>query len=173
MKELRIKNPVSFIPVIVFILYTYLYGMSQQAYHGAFELAGLIAIIIIGMEYKKGQILDRLMLGLNLYFFLGALGYLFSSERILEWYARSAGGPLFFCIAMVGLLATLFTKPGFVGRVQQDTHAQKYASFILLAASFVAWIWSVNGAQFGVLWAVVAPFFVLLLIREQLVQKIL
>lgn len=173
MKKVELQHFTSLIPIAAFLLYAVAYGMSPQAFHGAFELAGLLAVIVLGMEYKKGMVLDRLMVGLNCYLLIGAVGHLFSSERIIAWYARSYGGPLFFCIAMVGLFSTLFTKAGFMGTVIGNKQARKYGSFLLLAASFVAWIWSVNGMQFGIFWSVIAPYFGLLLIRDQLVKNIL
>lgn len=167
------ENLLIYVPLVAFILYAWAYGMTDQAWLGAFELGGLLALIVTGMQLKEGVILDRIMLGLNVFLIVGAIGFLFDVGAILEWYSVSRGGPLFGSIAMVGLIATLFTKAGFIGVIKRDKQAQKYASFLLLAATFVAFIWAVNGDDRGIFWAVVVPFILLRLTREQLIQHVL
>ena len=162
---------IAIVPIISFMNYMRWYGMDEQAWRGAFIFAGFAAIAVYAVQLRYKVEIDRLMLGLNSFLLIGALGFLFNNEVILQWYSSSKGGPLFVCTAAVGLLTTLFTKRGFIGLQSVDKQAIKYGSFLLLAATFVALIWSIQSNDQGIIWAVAAPFILLRLIRLQLIKQ--
>ena len=109
-----------------------------------------------------------------MYLFLraGAVGFLFIIERLIEWYSTTKGGPFFTWILIVGLFATLFTKTGFIGKKGMSKDAVRYASFLLLAGTFVALIWSIQTDDQGVLFAVIVPYIILMLCEDQLERHV-
>lgn len=117
--------------------------------------------------------MDRIMLGLNIFLIVGACGFLFEIPAILDWYSSSKGGPLFTCIAVVGFISMFCTKTGFIGIATKKKEIMNYTSFLLLAATFIALVWSVSAEAYGLLWAVVMPFIVLKITRDQLITHLL
>ncbi len=161
------------LPVVTFMTYARLYGMHEQAWVGAFELAGLLALIVIAILWHQRVIMDRIMLGLNIFLIMGAAGFLLNSDTILDWYSTTKGGPLFCSIAIVGLISTFSSSRGFIGIAAKKKELVNYSSFLLLAATFIALVWSVSAESYGLLWAVVLPFIILKIMREQLVHHLL
>jgi len=162
---------INWLPVSAFIITARSYGMTSDAWQNAFILAGFFTIFILIVLVRHHRVLDRIMLGMNLFFFVGGAGFILGNDAIIEWYAASRGGPFFGCIVFVGLLSTLFTKYGFIGVAHKNRPAIQYASFLLLAATVVALIWSVTADARGILFSVIIPFLLLLLIRDQLVRQ--
>ncbi len=159
------------VPVSAFMICARFYGMTNEAWSNAFILAGFCSLFIFIVLFRQKIIFDRIMLGVNLFFLIGAYGFLSGNDAILEWYAASKGGPFFGCIVVVGLLATILTKQGFIGVKHKNKQAMQYASFLLFAASVIALIWSVRMDEQGLLLSVVIPFILLRVIRDQLVRQ--
>ncbi len=174
-----IRNPhewlsyLHLLPVAVFMFYARAYGMNERAWVGAFELGGVVAALVIALLWHHNVIMDRIMLGLNIFLMLGGAGFLGGIDTILDWYSMSKGGPLFSCIAAIGLITTFCSPRGFVGVLAKKKGAVNYASFLLLAATFIALVWSVSAEDYGLLWAVVLPFITLRVMKDQLVEHIL
>ncbi|HLE76464.1 MAG TPA: hypothetical protein VI521_01685, partial [Candidatus Babeliales bacterium] len=59
-----------------------------------------------------------------------------------------------------------------LGKKGVNAEAARYGSFLLLAATFVALIWSVQQDAQGILWAVIAPLLVLVFLQYQMKQHI-
>lgn len=163
---------VKWLPLASFFICARAYGMTPDAWQNAFILAGFVALLVFIVLWQHAPNIDRLVLGLNIFFLLGAYAIVSGNNALLEWYSASQGGPLFSCVVAVGLLATLFSPHGFVGMKSKNKQAIQYASFLLLAASVVALIWSVTADDRGILFAVALPFLILLLIRDQLARQI-
>jgi hypothetical protein len=161
------------LPVVTFTTYARLCGMHEQAWTGAFELAGIVAVIVIAILWHQRIIMDRIMLGVNIFLIIGAAGFLLNSDTILDWYGTSKGGPLFCSIAAIGLITTIFSPRGFIGVVAKKKETVQYSSFLLLAVTFIALVWSVSAEMYGLLWAVVLPLVILKGMREQLVHHLL
>lgn len=157
-----------FMPLFGFIRYMRIQEIPAEAWNTAFTFGGLLAAGAIAISLQQRIVMNRIYLGANVYLLLGASAFLFHFPTVLKWYSSSQGGPFFTCIAIIGLLTTLFTKPGFVGKKGLKKDAVRYGSFLLLAATFVALIWSIQNASQGVMVAVIAPFIVLQFIQRQM-----
>ncbi len=160
------------LPLLGFMLYVRFAGMTLKAWENGFIFGGFLALAVTLILLQKKVIMDRIMLGVNLFLCIGGLGFLFNLKTILKWYGMTKGGPFFSCIAAVGLLSTLFTKAGFLGASNKTKEAVRYGSFLLLAATVVALIWSLQMDASGLLWAVAVPFFVLKMIQRQLERNL-
>ena len=170
------KNPsrwvhfLQFAPIFLFVRYMRMQEMTDWSY--AFSFAGLCAVGAILISMHKRVTLDRLFLGVNVFLILGACGFLFNFQPLLEWYSDTTGGPFFTCIFAVGLLTTLFTKSGFIGKKHMSRDAIRYGSFLLLAATIIALIWSVKADDQGILWATIVPFIILRIVQDQITKHI-
>jgi hypothetical protein len=160
------------LPIIIFMSYARYYDMSEQAWVGAFELAAVTAIGVIFILWQQNILFDRIMLGLNIFLIIGAIGFLFNNETILQWYSTSHGGPLFMCIVLVGIVSMIFTKAGFIGVQHKNKDAVRYASFLLLVATFIALVWSVSADADGLFWAVALPLVILSIVRHLLSEHL-
>ncbi len=159
-----------YMPIFLFVRYMRMQEMTDWSY--AFSFAGLCALGVILVSLHKGITMDRLFLGVNLFLILGACGFLFNLQPLLEWYGDTTGGPFFTCIFAVGLLAMLFTKSGFIGTKHMDRDAIRYGSFLLLAATMIALIWSVKADDQGIVWATIVPFIILRIVQDQIAKHI-
>jgi len=161
------------LPILVFMTYARAYQMAPHAWASAFELAGAVSVIVIGLLWYHAISFDRIMLGLNLFLIIGGVGFLADNKTILQWHSSTKGGPLFGCIVLVGLLSMLVTRTGFIGVPTQRKKTSTYASFLLLAASFIALVWSITADAQGIFWAVAVPFVALGILRVQLIKHLL
>lgn len=117
--------------------------------------------------------MDRIMLGINLFLIVGAIGFLLNNDTILDWYGSTKGGPLFCAVAIVGIITTMFSSRGFIGVVAKKRELVVYSSLLLLAATFIALVWSVSAESQGIFWAIVVPFILLKVMREKLIEHLL
>lgn len=163
---------VQFMPIVFFMLYVQANGLTHEAWISGFTFSGLLAAGTVVFSIQQRIIMDRLFLGVNFFLLLGAAGFSFEITQLIKWYSATNSGPFFSCIAVIGLITTLFTKTGFLGKKGLNRDAVRYGSFLLLAATFVALIWSVQQDAQGILWAVIAPFGVLSFIQYQMRQHI-
>ncbi|EKD48431.1 MAG: hypothetical protein ACD_64C00322G0003 [uncultured bacterium] len=172
------KNPtqwnqyVQYMPIVFFMLYVQANGLTHDAWVHAFTASGLLAIGSIVLSVQQRVLMDRLFLGVNFFLLLGSAAFSFNIAPFIKWYSATNSGPFFSCIAMVGVLTTLCTPTGFLGKKGVNAEAARYGSFLLLAATFVALIWSVQQDAQGILWAVIAPLLVLVFLQYQMKQHI-
>jgi hypothetical protein len=159
---------INLLPIMGFMWYMRFAGMNEMAWPQAFIFSGLIALGVVIILVHNKVIMNRLRLGVNLFLIIGGLAFLFHNEALLKWYASTKGGPFFGCIAIVGLLTTLFTPSGFLGNPAKNRYAIRYGSLLLLGATIIAWVWAVQNDGMGLLQSVVIPFLLLILIRDQL-----
>lgn len=160
-----------FVPIVGFMWFARMLP-NLVFWKSAFTFGGLLAAGAIAISIQQRCIMNRLFLGANTFLLLGAGAFLFNFSTVLKWYASSEGGPFFTCIAAIGLLTTLFTKTGFVGKRGLAKDAVRYGSFLLFAATCVALVWSIQNAAQGIVVAVVAPFIVLTFIQRQMMYHL-
>lgn len=161
---------IQYMPIIGFMLYARF--AEHEAWINAFSFGGLLALITVLVLFHERFLMDRLFFGVNLFLVLGAAGFLFDIDQIIHWYGATKGGPFFGCIVFVGLLSTLFTRTGFIGKRGMSKDATRYASFLLLAASVICLIWSIQTDESGILYSVAGPFFLLKFFSEKLKQHV-
>ncbi len=171
-KPSRWVHFLQYAPIVFFAGYMRMEDMTDALWSYAFSFAGFCAIGAILISIHKRITMDRLFLGVNLFLILGACGFLFNLQPLLEWYGDTTGGPFFTCIFVVGLFTTLFTQSGFIGAKNMSRDAIRYGSFLLLAATLIALVWSVKADDQGILWATAMPFIILRIIQDQIVKHV-
>ncbi len=159
------------LPLIAFVVYARIFSMADAGLSDAFIFAGFCSVFVCLFFWHYNMVFDRLLLGMNLFFLVGAYGSMFSCAKILQWYAAPMGSSFFGCVAIVGLLATLFTKFGFIGMQHKKSQATQYASFLLFGATVIALIWSIKFDESGWFVALVIPFILLFVVRRVLITQ--
>lgn len=159
-----------FLPLAAFVFYGRI-SSSMDPWSDAFIFAGFCSLFVWLFFEHYNLERDRLLLGMNLFFLLGGYAFLFSCEKLLLWYGDPVGVSFFSCVALVGLLTTLFSQPGFIGVMRKKSQAVQYASFLLFGATVIALIWSVQVAERGWFSAVLIPFVLLFVVRRLLITQ--
>lgn len=160
-----------FAPLSAFVIYARVNGISPEVWAGAFKLAALLAFVeTLLLIYKKVP-LNRLVLGTNLFLFLGGIGFQFHIVPILRWYGNMMEATLFAAIIAIGIVTTLCTSIGFIGVPNAPRHTVMQYSAILLVVAVGCFIFSLN-ASGNLLLAGVVPFLCLVLCRRLLCHRL-
>ncbi len=160
-----------FIPLTVFLLYARYQGMTTLAWKEAFILAGILALCITSILIYKRVLLDRLMLGMNLFFLVGASAFLFAIMPLLYFYGTYKGAAFFCNILFVGFVTTFFAQAGFVGVQTSDASQVRYCSLLLLGGCILGLIWSTLTNAYGLFISAGLPFICLKSLQEFLAKR--
>jgi len=161
-----------FFPLTAFLLYARIFSFTPQAWQGAFILAGALAACVTTFLLFQPIILDRLMLGINLFFFVGASAFIFKIIPILQFYGAYKGPAFFMSIIAIGLITTFSSPAGFIGIYHHNKTALKLASYRLLAASFACLVLSFLLNSYGLLASATLPFITLRMLQEIVAKKL-
>lgn len=160
----------SFIPIFVFVVYArikHFLGSCTVAWQEPFYIGALLAIVLTTLQYYSGIILDRLMMGANLFLVLSASFFLFQINPCLSFLGAYKGPSFITAVLLVGILSTFFTRYGFVGCTGDHTKI-KQASLILLVATLGALAWAFIFNHSGLLISAIVPFITLRILNEYL-----
>jgi len=165
-------NLLTFLPLFVFMLVARLHGMTELAWQEAFMLSGLCAIVIVTIQMYQKLIIDRLMLGVNLFLTLGAVAFLVNIDSLLYYYGAYKGVAFLSCIAVVGIVTSLFSDSVFVGISSHNKKLINEVSLQLLAVNAAAIAWSFVMNSDGLIISVVVPYVALRVIYERLGKEV-
>lgn len=177
-----IVSAISFVPLIVFMLYTRIRGLvsldplaratgCSTAWGEPFYAGAILAVIAIGFQWAAGLILDRLMLGANVFLLTAASLFLCNINPCLYFLGAYKGAFFIGCVLLVGIVTTFATKSGFVGVANAHPHAVRSHSLTLLAATAVAFVWAILTNSYGLLVSAIIPFIGLRILTGKLQQK--
>lgn len=134
----------------------------------AFIAGGVLSVLILSVLMRhKGYILNRVMLGANLFLISGAVAVVLQLNVILDLYWRFNPAPMFAWVIVVGIAATLFSAYGFTGTQSMDRNRIRVHSALLLAAAFIALAISIY-FQGKIVYADILPFIGLFIINDRL-----
>lgn len=159
-------------PLFLFILCARYKGLTDLAWRDAFIVGGIASVVVVAIQLYKKEIIDRCMLGINLFLILGAVGFLCDISLLLYYYSAYKGVSLLSCIAVVGLLTTLFSPAGFIGIEITKKRLIYDASFQLLLVNILAIVWSFIMNSEGLFLAVVVPYLVVCVMYERIGRDI-
>jgi len=163
-----------FLPLTIFLVYARLNGMTDLAWRDAFILAGVTTLIVVAIQVYKKVTFDRLMLGVNLFLLVGAIGFLGKLYGLLSLYGTYKGAALLICTSLIGIVATLFTKAGFIGVnvIGKAPLKRRYSCFLLII-NMIAIVWAIITYQYGLLISAAFPFIVLRFMYENFSKKLM
>ena len=169
---LKLAEAIKILPIFIFMLYARLNGMTELAWKNAFFIGGIAAIFVVTIQLYKKILIDRLVLGINLFLLLGAVAFLSEWDHLLDYYQAHKGAVLLSCIFVIGLITTVFTSAGFIGVKSEKKEKIKIYSYILLFINIATIVISTTLNSYGIIASVIAPFILLKLCRDTYVEKI-
>lgn len=162
-----------FVPLILYFTFT---GAATAESAGrqweiAFIFSGILSVVTLSvLRRHNAYVLNRIMLGANLFLISGAVAVLLRLSPLLDLYRRINPVPLFAWVLAVGIATSLFSSRGFVGSLDRHTPKKHLHSALLLAAALAALGISVflRGQRF---YADILPFIGLFIVNDQLQPK--
>ena len=103
-----------------------------------FMACGAAALLVTAVPVVKKVRLNRLFLGINLYFFTGGLAFVTHQFWLNNIYGHLTASGILLWIAAVGLVTTVSSPTGFIGEDHPDKQLVKKYSGMLIAATLAA-----------------------------------
>ena len=167
---------IKLIPFSLFMIYARIYGMTDLAWKDAFILGGIAAILVFIIQLHKKVIMDRLILGMNLFLLFGAICFLFKWYSFLYYYSTYKGVVFFSSIFLVGLCTACLSKAGFVGVLSKNKKdVIRYSWYLLGVNGILIGCMMLIGNNFlglGELLPIIVGFSQLKITRDKFVEII-
>lgn len=168
-------SALSFIPIFTFMVYARIKEVitaCDTAWQEPFYIGALLAITLTTFQYSAGLILDRLMLGANLFLVAASFFFFFNINPCLTILGAYKGPSFIACVLFIGIITTFFTKPGFIGIASTDRKKIVHTSLILLGCTVAAFLWAIIFNSYGLFISAIFPFIALRIFNEQLQKGI-
>lgn len=122
-------------PLTVFVLYAFWGGQPDvNRFKVAFTLGGTLAAIQLVWTLYGGNIVDRTVLGVNLYLVIGALCFYLDWVQLGQTYDHLRETGVVLAITFIGAVTTLLSPYGFVGAVGPRSLIIKNSAALLAVA---------------------------------------
>jgi len=122
---------------IALALFAYLaFGRGQatdETFVFAFKASSLLAIVELAFLLARTVPANRLILGANLWLIAGGATAVAEQWWWLRVYQQFGEASLFLAIFLVGLVSTLFTPSGFIGKLGPKLSVQRSSLLLLVA----------------------------------------
>ena len=127
-------------PLAVFLIYmTVMDPRAQVEWRAPYYAATALALVGTLVLWRAGATLNRIYLGIALYFVSGTIALITRWPWLNAEYGRLEGTAMLFWVLAVGLVATLASARGYVG-VEAPPRDVRNASWLLLAITTAATI---------------------------------
>ena len=163
-----------FVPLILYFTFARAAGADGggRPWEIAFIVSGILSVVtLIVLTRHNTYILNRVMLGANLFLISGAVAVILRVSPLLDLYWRTHPAPMFAWVVAAGIGTSLLSPHGFVGTPDPDRQRNRRRSALLLAASLFALGISVF-FQGQVLYADILPFIGLFIVNDRLQSRI-
>ena len=131
-----IEYLLGFMALAIFVAYAYAHGTPTVArWEQAFKLGAILAALEIAILYARKPPMNRLILGGNIWLLVGGLAFVFGQEKFLRMYESMGEASVFAAILCVGIIATLYSKNGFVGVQASRNKVLTYSAYLLIATA--------------------------------------
>jgi len=125
-------------PLAVFLLYMAIANPRAQAeWRAPYYAATALAIVGTLLLVRRGAILNRIYLGIALYFVSGTIALLTRWPWLNAEYGRLEGTAMLYWVLALGLVFTLFNPRGYIG-LDADSRTVRSNSWLLLGITLIA-----------------------------------
>jgi len=107
-----------------------------------FLWAALLSLPIMGVLLGKRYLLNPILVGTNLWLWLGAAAFNLKWGLLSAWLSELQAAGLFAAVLLVGLLAIFIVPAGFIGSPSPNRSWVRRASWLLLALTVLAFAWA-------------------------------
>ncbi|MBW1890919.1 MAG: hypothetical protein JRF32_03200 [Deltaproteobacteria bacterium] len=162
-----------FVPLILYITFARAVGtdIAGPQWKVSFVIGGAVSTFaLIVLLRNKNFILNRITLGVNLFFISGTLAVVLRLDSVLDLYWRFNPAPMFAWVITVGFAATLFSPHGFTGTRNMDRNRMYLHSALLLTAAIIAMGISLF-FQGKIVYADILPFIGLFIVNDRLQSR--
>lgn len=160
------------IPLPVFLITAaWIDPRIPQDWLGPFAAGSLVAILTTAILWYNHVLLNRLMLGINVYLVVGSIGLITKHTWINEVYGNLKASGMLVAIIIVGAISLVMTPAGFIGVTSPNRKIVTIFSVSLLLISVLAFSMSLY-FQGNKLYSEVIPFLGLFAARKILHMKI-
>jgi hypothetical protein len=126
------------LPLALFLLYMAVMDPHAQAeWRAPYYASTALAVIGTVLLLRLGATLNRIYLGIALYFVSGTIALLTGWPWINDEYGRLEGTAMLYWVAATGIWCTLFDARGYTG-VDAPRDTVRHSSWLLLAITGVA-----------------------------------
>ena len=150
-----IEYLLGFMALAIFVAYAYAQGTPTIArWEQAFKLGAVLAALEIAILYARKPPMNRLILGGNIWLLAGGLAFVFGHEKFLRFYESMGEASVFAAMLCVGIIATVFSKTGFIGVQASRKKVFKFSAYLLFATTLalgIAILYKGNVKMAGVL----------------------
>lgn len=154
----------------LFLIYIHLVEMKMsQDWLAPYFLSSVTGLLASAYLIKRGVILNRLFLGITLYFLSGLFGLTVKWVWLNQLYGELGAVAMLCWIIVIGMLSSFFSTHGFLGLTQTGVFSIKTGSLLLLFACIIATVfaWHFAGSKLLGEWI---PFIFLFSARSILLQ---
>ncbi len=126
------------LPLAVFLIYMAVMDpRAQLEWRAPYYAATSLAIAATVLLWRNGAVLNRIYLGIALYFVSGTIALITRWPWLNEEYGRLEGSAMLFWVLGVGIVATLFSRRGYLG-IDAPPATVRRKSWLLLAITVAA-----------------------------------
>jgi hypothetical protein len=146
------------LPLPVFLLsMALLQPATPDEWRGPYFASTTAAVVGSFAVIVSGLTLNRIHLGLALYYLSGAIGLALGLHALNEFYGRAEATAMLYWILAVGVVTAVATRTGFLGVPDTDLQSQRRHSVMLLGVliAAIAFSWAFHERP---LMAAYAPF---------------
>lgn len=129
---------IQIIPLIILIDLYLKSDKTAADIANAFIVGGGYSLAVMILLYIRGAIIDRMILSLNVYIFIGGLAYLLQLYPLMRLFVYLEQSGVFAANVLVGFFTILFSPYGFVGVDHKSSMHLYFHSFNLLVISVFA-----------------------------------
>ena len=162
-----------FVPLILYFTFVRAAGADSagRQWEIAFVVGAVLSMATLSVLMRhKAYILNRVMLGANLFFISGAVAVGLRYGPLLDLYRHLNPAPMFAWVIAVGLGTSLFSPHGFVGLPTPDRKSKHLTSALLMAAAIVAL--GISLFFMGkIVYADILPFIGLFIVNDRLQSR--
>jgi peptidoglycan/LPS O-acetylase OafA/YrhL len=167
----RISPLLQFLPLSIFALIAFseMFPLPER-WTIAYGVGATLALARLIYLIRKKVIINRLILGADLYLLIGFTAVILGLTWATNVLAHFQASLIFICIFCVGIFSTIFSKFGFVGVESPDFKAIRKYSFIFLLVTVGAFFFAYDhrgDRNFGA----VFPIILLVLIQRTFVKQ--
>ena len=157
------------IPLSIFLIYSQVVGIKESHdWLFPYLLASVSAIASMGYLMWRGVVLNRLSIGINLYFFSGLFGLVVGWTWLNHLYGQLRGLGMLYWIFAVGCVTSIYSKYGFLGVAQKKGISLARWTLLLLCIPALAMALWFSESRF---WGEWFPFIFLFTARGVLQQR--
>jgi len=163
-----------FVPLILYFTFARAAGADSagRQWEIAFVVGGVLSLATLSVLMRhKAYILNRVMLGANLFLITGAVAVLLRFLPLLDLYRTYNPAPMFFWVIAVGVVTSLFSPHGFIGSADPYRKRNYVRSALLMAAATLAL--GISLFFMGkIVYADILPFIGLFIVNDRLQSRV-